>query len=58
MLDLIHFVKTHSKQLSLTQQDPAERRQAVAYLFRDKQQGKASLRMDNVNLVLALFGHE
>jgi y4mF family transcriptional regulator len=58
MLDLIQFVKQRRKQLGLTQQDLAERAGVGLRFIRDLEQGKSSLRMDKVNEVLALFGHE
>ncbi|MCW3807420.1 helix-turn-helix transcriptional regulator [Plebeiibacterium marinum] len=58
MLGLIQFVKQRRKQLGLTQQDLAERAGVGLRFIRDLEQGKPSLRMDKVNEVLALFGHE
>ena len=58
MLNLIQFVKKRRKQLGLTQQDLAERAGVGLRFIRDLEQGKESLRMDKVNEVLALFGHE
>ncbi|MGE4287211.1 MAG: helix-turn-helix transcriptional regulator [Salinivirgaceae bacterium] len=58
MLSLIQFVKQRRKQLGLTQQDLAERAGVGLRFIRDMEQGKGTLRMDKVNEVLALFGHE
>lgn len=58
MLDLIQFVKQRRKQLGLTQHDLAERAGVGLRFVRDLEQGKETLRMDKVNEVLALFGHE
>ncbi|MEA1875940.1 MAG: helix-turn-helix transcriptional regulator [Bacteroidota bacterium] len=58
MLGLVQFVKQRRKQLGLTQQDLAERAGVGLRFIRDLEQGKPSLRMDKVNEVLALFGHE
>ena len=58
MLNLIQFVKKRRKQLDLTQQDLAERAGVGLRFIRDMEQGKESLRMDKVNQVLSLFGHE
>ncbi len=58
MLNLILFVKQRRKQLGLTQQDLAERAGVGLRFIRDLEQGKETLRMDKVNEVLALFGHE
>jgi y4mF family transcriptional regulator len=58
MQNLIQFVKQRRKQLGLTQQDLAERAGVGLRFIRDLEQGKETLRMDKVNAVLALFGHE
>lgn len=58
MLDLIQFVKKRRKLLGLTQQDLAEKAGVGLRFIRDLEQGKQSLRLDKVNEVLALFGHE
>ncbi|MDG5798790.1 helix-turn-helix transcriptional regulator [Marinilabiliaceae bacterium ANBcel2] len=58
MLNLLQFVKQRRKQLGLTQQDLAERAGVGLRFIRDLEQGKETLRMDKVNEVLALFGHE
>jgi len=58
MQNLIQFVKQRRKQLGLTQQDLAERAGVGLRFIRDLEQGKETLRMDKVNEVLALFGHE
>ena len=56
--ELISFVKSKRRSLGLTQQDLALRSGVGLRFFRDLEQGKKSLRMDKVNLVLSLFGHE
>ena len=58
MQPLIQFVKQRRKLLGLTQQDLAEKAGVGLRFVRDLEQGKKSLRMDKVNQVLALFGHE
>ena len=58
MQKLIQFVKIRRKQLGLTQQDLAERAGVGLRFVRELEQGKESLRMDKVNQVLSLFGHE
>ncbi|QZE15258.1 helix-turn-helix transcriptional regulator [Halosquirtibacter laminarini] len=58
MKNLIQFVKLRRKQLGLTQYDLAERAGVGLRFVREMEQGKESLRMDKVNEVLALFGHE
>ncbi|QZE15955.1 type II toxin-antitoxin system Y4mF family antitoxin [Halosquirtibacter laminarini] len=54
----MQFVKLRRKQLGLTQYDLAERAGVGLHFVREMEQGKESLRMDKVNEVLALFGHE
>jgi len=56
--ELISFVKSKRRSLGLTQQDLALRSGVGLRFVRDLEQGKKSLRMDKVNLVLSLFGHE
>ena len=58
MHNLIQFVKQRRKQLNLTQQDLAERAGVGLRFIRDLEQGKETLRMDKVNMVLSLFGNE
>ena len=53
---LIEFVKERRKALGLTQYDLADRAGVGIRFIRDLEQGKASLRLDKVNQVLALFG--
>ncbi len=55
---LVQFVKQRRKYLGMTQQDLAERAGVGLRFIRDLEQGKKTLRMDKVNLVLILFGHE
>lgn len=58
MMDpLIKFVKERRRSLSLTQKELADRAGVGLRFIRDLEQGKASLRLDKVNQVLALFGH-
>ena len=58
MMTLIEFVKQRRKSLGLTQQDLAEKAGVGLRFVRELEQGKSTLRMDKVNLVLSLFGHE
>jgi len=51
------FVKDRRKRLKLTQRDLADRAGVGLRFIRELEQGKASLRVDKVNQVLALFGH-
>lgn len=55
---LIRFVKERRKLLGLTQEDLAEKAGVGLRFIRDLEQGKESLRLDKVNQVLQLFGHE
>jgi len=55
---LIEFVKSRRKALDLTQEDLAKKAGVGLRFVRDLEQGKINLRMDKVNQVLSLFGHE
>jgi y4mF family transcriptional regulator len=55
---LIEFVKNRRKLLGLTQEELAEKAGVGLRFIRDLEQGKESLRLDKVNQVLQLFGHE
>jgi y4mF family transcriptional regulator len=55
---LIKFVKQRRKLLGLTQKELAEKAGVGLRFVRDLEQGKESLRLDKVNQVLKLFGHE
>lgn len=55
---LSEFVKERRKQLNLTQIDLAEKSGVGLRFVRELEQGKRTLRMDKINQVLALFGHE
>lgn len=52
------FVKHKRKQASLTQEELAKKAGVGLRFLRDVEQGKATLRMDKVNQVLRMFGHE
>ena len=56
--DLALFVKVRRKMLRINQVELAEKAGVGLRFVRDMEQGKASLRMDKVNDVLRLFGHE
>lgn len=58
MNKLSQFVKKRRKSLGLTQEDLAFKAGVGLRFVRDLEQGKHSLRMDKVNQVLSLFGHE
>ena len=55
---LSDFVKERRKQLNLTQIDLAEKSGVGLRFVRELEQGKQTLRMNKINQVLALFGHE
>ena len=52
------FVRQRRRKLKLTQQQLAAKSGVGLRFIRDIEQGKASLRMDKVNQVLLMFGHE
>ena len=54
---LIELVKERRRKLGLTQRELADRAGVGLRFIRELEQGKASLRLDKVNQVLALFGH-
>lgn len=55
---LPEFLKEKRKQAKLTQPELAEKAGVGLRFLRELEQGKTSLRMDKVNQVLKLFGHE
>jgi len=55
---LAEFIKEKRKQANLTQPELAEKAGVGLRFIRDLEQGKSSLRMDKVNLVLKLFGKQ
>jgi y4mF family transcriptional regulator len=52
------FIKARRKMLRINQVELAEKAGVGLRFIRDMEQGKASLRMDKVNDVLRMFGHE
>jgi y4mF family transcriptional regulator len=58
MSKLSDFVKEKRKKLGLTQPQLAERAGVGLRFIRELEQGKKTLQMDKVNMVLFLFGHE
>jgi len=52
------YVKEKRKQYGLTQKDLSEKSGVGLRFVRELEQGKKSLRMDKVNIVLNLFGTE
>ena len=57
-MELAEFMKTHRKLVKLTQPQLALKAGVGLRFLRELEQGKATLRMDKVNQVLQLFGHE
>lgn len=55
---LQQFVKERRRQTNLTQPQLAAKAGVGLRFVRELEQGKTTLRMDKVNLVLRLFGHE
>lgn len=55
-MSLSEYIKVQRKQYQLTQEQLAERSGVGLRFVREMEQGKATLRMDKVNQVLALFG--
>jgi y4mF family transcriptional regulator len=58
MNNISDFVKNKRKKLHLTQIEVAEKSGVGLRFLRELEQGKATLRLDKVNQLLALFGHE
>ncbi|MFZ1790853.1 MAG: helix-turn-helix transcriptional regulator [Saprospiraceae bacterium] len=58
MNKLSQFVKNRRKSLKLTQEDLSFKSGVGLRFVRDLEQGKQTLRMDKVNQILSLFGHE
>lgn len=56
-MKLSDFVKRQRKQHGLTQRELADRSGVGLRFIREIESGKATLRMDKVNIVLELFGH-
>lgn len=55
---IAQFVKQRRKMLRLTQPDMAAKAGVGLRFVRELEQGKATLQLDKVNMVLNLFGHE
>ena len=52
------FVRQKRKQYKMTQRDLADRAGVGIRFIRELEAGKPTLRMDKVNVVLDLFGHQ
>ena len=57
MSELSDFVKTRRKQLSITQEELAEKAGIALTVIRKIEQGKDNLSLSKVNQVLQMFGH-
>ena len=57
-MTLSEFVKQKRNNAKLTQPELAEKAGVGLRFLRDLEQGKSTLRMDKVNQILHLFGHE
>jgi len=57
-MELSLFLKEKRKQTNLTQQELAEKAGVGLRFIRELEQGKTTLRIDKINQVLRLFGHE
>lgn len=57
-MQLNEFVKERRRQANLTQPELAVKAGVGLRFIRDMEQGKETLRLDKVNQVLQLFGHE
>jgi y4mF family transcriptional regulator len=55
---LSHFIKRKRKELRITQAELAGRAGVGLRFLRELEQGKPSLRLDKVNLLLDMFGYE
>lgn len=57
-LQLSIFVKEMRREHGLTQEDLAAKAGVGLRFVRELEQGKQTLRMNKINQILALFGHE
>lgn len=57
-MNVSNAIKAKRKKYGLTQVELAQRAGVGIRFVRELEQGKKTLRMDKVNLVLALFGEE
>ena len=57
-MTLAEFVRQRRKQYKMTQRNLADRAGVGIRFIRELEGGKPTLRMDKVNIVLDLFGHQ
>ena len=57
-MTISEFVRHKRKEYKLTQRDLADRAGVGIRFIRELETGKPTLRMDKVNIVLDLFGHQ
>jgi y4mF family transcriptional regulator len=57
-MQLSEFVKEKRAAVNLTQRELAEKAGVGLRFIRDMEQGKETLRLDKVNQVLSMFGHQ
>lgn len=57
-MTIAEFVKSKRNNAKLTQPELAEKAGVGLRFIRDLEQGKSTLRLDKVNQVLQLFGHQ
>ena len=57
-MTISEFVRQKRKEYNLTQRDLADRAGVGIRFIRELETGKPTLRMDKVNIVLDLFGHQ
>ena len=58
MNGISEFIKDKRRELGITQKELADKAGVGLRFLRECEQGKITLRMDRVNRVLAMFGHE
>jgi y4mF family transcriptional regulator len=57
-MKLSKFVKQQRKLYGMTQQELSDRAGVGLRFVREVERGKPTLRMDKINILLELFGHE